>query len=259
MKKNIFLFLIMGLINPFFAQSKNEKQVVSTTNTISLPIDTIENKIFTSDTKLGCPPKKYKGFFLYFPVELTIFENKEFNNLLEKYGYPKWNTDVTIGLAGQFYYRKWAISSLFTFRSMDKEKENYFQNQSLTSFSLNLGYDFTNKFNYSIFPYAGIKTYRLNYSAIVDEKESIIFEDYLGKRHQQINFTNNKFHLDLGVGLSFEFGKIYWAFLRAGYLLPLQKTNIYANNGNTQLTNLPNFNYKYYFTLGVGFGGFSSY
>ncbi len=263
MKRYILLLWVMGLMSPNFAQSKNEKQSVSKEiigiDTISQQTDTIGETIFTSGIKYGCPPQKYKGFFLYFPCDITILENKGFNNLLEKYGYPKWHIDATIGLAGQLYYRKWTVNSLFTFNSIEKEKENYYKNQSLTSFSLNFGYDFIDNFKYSIFPYAGIKMYHIKYSAMVDAKEPIRFEDYLGKKHQQINFTNKKNHLDLGVGFSFEFGKIYWASLRAGYLFPLQRTNIYTNNGNTQLMNSPDFNYKYYFTLGVGSGEFSSY
>ncbi|MBK8442239.1 MAG: hypothetical protein IPL35_01990 [Sphingobacteriales bacterium] len=205
--------------------------------------DTTKNKVF--------------GAFLIMPIEFPVIDTKEINQQLTANGFPPANySTANIGIGFQLYTNR--VITTFSFNKTTKKDDN---DTSLTeveyrSTSFNVGYALTKSQWFSIYPYLGFKGSGLNYLY----REKVPNPTTLGKYLQTtLNYkevTNSRAHLDLGIGISHQW--FYLVNFRFGYLVPLEKSKWNIDNNQTTLTNSPNSNYSYYFTLTLGLGNIAS-
>ncbi len=197
------------------------------------------------------------GFFVLFPIEFPNISNNGMNGLLESNNLPTANFHkANPGIGLQFYGNRFI--TIFSFNKFTKKND---QGTSLLeveyrSTSLNFGYDLTRSKWYSIYPYVGFKGSGLNYLYQERISDETSIEDYLQTDLIYKEITNSKAHLDLGMGISHQW--FYLVSFRFGYLIPLEKTNWNISNNQVNLTDFPNINYNFYFSLTLGLGAIGS-
>ena len=222
MKRILFLLFLIGFLNQLTAQN-----------------DSIKNEAF--------------GGFVILPIEFPVFDKKELNSVLNESGFPSSSyPTANIGIGLQFYTNRWITTFSFNKTTKKSDSDDYLTEVEYRSTSFNLGYDLTKNHRYSIYPFAGVKFYGLNYLYRDKIGGELNFNDYLNSNLEYKEFSASRANLDVGLGFSYQ-----WFFLvnlRAGYLLPLGNTKWEMNNSQDVLVNAPTLNYDYYFTLTIGLG-----
>ncbi|RFC53512.1 hypothetical protein [Brumimicrobium aurantiacum] len=194
------------------------------------------------------------GAFVIFPIEFPVIDNEEFNSVLNESGFPSSDYSVAnLGIGLQLYLKRWITTLSFNKTTKSSYFNDFLTEVEYRSTSFNLGYDLTKNHRYSIYPFAGLKFYGLNYLTRQKTEGEIDFNGYLNSNLEYSEINTSRANLDLGVGFSYQ-----WFFLlnfRAGYLLPLGESRWEVNDGQNKLGNTPVLNYDYYFTLTIGLGG----
>jgi len=175
------------------------------------------------------------------------------NNSLTEFGYPAADYAVAnTGIGFQLITNRMVTSMSYNWYTKETDEELFLTEVEYNAFSLNFGYDLL-KFPYgSAYPYVGFKGSGLNYLYKEKIAEDTSTENYLESNLEYKELSSSRAHLDLGFGISFQ--TFFLVNFRAGYLLPLEKSNWKFNSGLSSLTNSPSINYPYYFTLTLGTG-----
>jgi hypothetical protein len=212
-------------------------------NQISAQTDTLNNNVF--------------GGFTIFPIEFPIIDNQDLNSVLSGLGFPECDySPANIGFGLQFYTNRWITTFSFNKTTKKNDSDNYLTEIEYRSTSLNLGYDLTKNYRFSLYPFFGFKGCGLNYLYRDKISNETSFNNYLNTTLEYKEITNSRANLDLGFGVSYQ-----WFFLinfRTGYLLPLEKASWNINNNQDELSNSPTLSYNYYFTLTIGLGNIVS-
>ncbi|MCL2073169.1 MAG: hypothetical protein FWH18_04560 [Marinilabiliaceae bacterium] len=192
--------------------------------------------------------------FMFFPIEFPSIENDALNEQLQAFGFPSANyPKACIGVGWQASYNRYIATFSFNQTTKRNVQSDYLSKTSYRSFSLNIGYDLLKYPYFSIYPYAGYKSGRLNYlcrDALTSESS---FDNYFKTDLKYKEITNFRSHIDLGMGFSCQTNGAMINF-RFGYLFPLEKVRWKMNDNQMELTNSPSIYYNYYFSIIVGMG-----
>jgi hypothetical protein len=137
-----------------------------------------------------------------------------------------------------------------------RDNDNYLTEVEYRSTSLNYFYDLIKKKSYSLYPYVGFKGSGVNYLFREKFSNETSMDNYLHTDLKYKEITNSRAHLDIGMGVSYQ-----WFFLincRFGYLFPIERIRWNINDNQTELINSPKISYGYYFTITLGLGGIAS-
>lgn len=197
------------------------------------------------------------GAYFIFPFEFPAIDNAQINNELTTHGYPTCNYPLaTTGIGLQLYTNRWITTFSFNKTTNKTDKDTYLTEVEYRSTSFNIGYDLTKNYKYSFYPFAGYKGCGLNYIYREKIPGGASFNDYLNSNQEYKELGNSLANLDLGFGFSARW-LVQFDF-RAGYLLPLEKSQWKINDSQDILMNSPTLKYKYYFIITFGLGGISS-
>jgi len=201
--------------------------------------------------------QKIFGSFIIMPFEFTAIDPSQINNILSSANLPTINNllgEYGMGLGLQLYLNRIVPTLSFNWGA-EIRNDNTLQ-ISHNIFSLNFGYNLLHNVRYSLHPYIGYKNCSISY--LYSEKFDGTIEDYLSTNLKIKEISNSRSHIDFGIGTSLRL-QLFPEFitplnLRAGFLLPIQKSNWKANNELFELKGGPKLNYQYYFIFTIGMG-----
>lgn len=192
------------------------------------------------------------GFFFTLPLEIPFINSLSLNELLHQHNYPSYDfLPVNFGIGLQGHYNRFIMTFSFNNTSRKVKEDNSITRSEYRATTFNLGYNLLSTYRYSLYPYVGFKGVGLSYEFKETISDNITFPDYLDAKTSYKEFTKSQSYLDLGVGVSFQW--FYLLNLRAGYLLPIGKSEYY-NENKIELINFPEMKYNFYlnFTMGLG-------
>lgn len=196
------------------------------------------------------------GGFIIMPVEFPIIDHSGINTELSELGFPSVNhSAANLGGGLQLFINRWVTNFSFIKTTNRKSNETFATEVEYRSTSFSLGYDLIKNYQYSLYPYIGFKGYGLNYLYREKSASETNFNDYFNNPLEYKEMYTTRANLDFGIGASYQ-----WFFLvnlRAGYLLPLQKSE-WRINSNDKLSNSPTVDYSFYFSITLGLGGITS-
>jgi len=193
------------------------------------------------------------GYYFTMPIEFPLVDNNKMNEQLKTMGYPECKPPVAVagfGFQVQLLRSIMSLSYNQSTRRPGGDSTNPRTRYWGTSF--NIGYDLVKHTLFSVYPYAGIKYNGLTWQWDGTSTADSNLLNNFGTPLDQNKITNRRVHVDLGVGLSHQW--FYLISIRAGCLLPLQRSDWTMNKGKTTLLNAPGVRYQAYISLTLGLG-----
>lgn len=197
------------------------------------------------------------GLYYTFPFEFPSVDNDAMALQVQNLGYPAPAPRKLAGGFGFQWHLDHCIVNLSYVSSSNRLKTDTTEARTrYRSFAFNMGYDVLHTLHFSLYPFVGFKTCAVNYKFIEKISDSLTsMQNYLTSHLDTKEMANSRIHLDLGVGFAFRtFAMIN---LRAGYLVPLEKSEWFIPASKSYIANGPNTRFGPYFTLTIGFGNIS--
>ncbi len=193
------------------------------------------------------------GAFVIMPIEFPDIDSKGINDQLAGAGLPSAShSTANVGIGLQLYTNRFITRFSFNKNTRRSGSTGYRTEVEYRSTSFNVGYSLTKSKWLSVFPFVGFKGSALSYLHREQAPDPIPMEDYLQTQLRHLNVTNSRAHLDLGLGISYQW--FYLIDFRFGYLLPLEKVRWKVDNAQTLLADTPAISYNFYFSLAIGLG-----
>jgi hypothetical protein len=200
--------------------------------------------------------KQVFGAYVIVPFEFPLINANALNTELNTLGYPSLDYPrPAIGIGLQYYINGVIARFSYNQTTAKAEEDTYTTEIQYRSTSFNIGFDLTNSYWHSIYPYIGFKGTGLNYLYRDKTAEELTFEQYFQSGLTYREMAYSRFNLDVGLGFSTQW--FYLINFRAGYLLPLEGARWKINNNQVLLQNSPALQYNYYFTITLGLGNIS--
>ncbi|MBL7719136.1 MAG: hypothetical protein JNL72_09910 [Flavipsychrobacter sp.] len=197
------------------------------------------------------------GGYYHLSLEVPNINNSGMITQLRSLGYPAPEPpSVVPGMGFQWHFDHAIINFSYLSGSRREKTDTTFARQRYRSFEFNVGYDVLHTLKFSLYPYAGFKTCALNYKFHEKLADSTpVLGQYLGSNLDYKELSSSRIHFDLGVG--FAFRSFYLVNLRAGYLLPLERTEWFIPASKTTITGGPGTKFGTYVSLVIGLGNIS--
>jgi len=184
--------------------------------------------------------------------EMQPTDISEFNDLMQQQGFEQFAEPQShFGVYLSLQLSK-IILSMSAASTRDKRNNDQIETSlSATTFQFDIGYDIIKAPQYSIYPFAGVKTNSFSYI----RRETIvnpIFATYLSSQitEKQMNF--DKTGLNLGIGFTFQ--NVIQIGMKVGYIVRLGDGKWSVHNGQTDLTDAPKMESSLYAQITVGIG-----
>lgn len=191
------------------------------------------------------------GIFYTMPIDFPSIDVSEFNDRLTSLGLRTTEPrKAALGWGAQVEINRFILAFSRTYATRRDSAERSLLKLRYRATSFLLGYDLIRHPLFSLYPYVGIKSGRLDYQLRDRVDDTLSFNQYFQTPLQYKEASNTQIHFDAGLGVSHQW--FYLVGFRAGYLIPIRRYPWEVDGA--ALDGAPRVNYNLYFMLTLGLG-----